>query len=185
VAICYTVSYYEFFRLTTLQATSEDFYFPMFLRGVASLLSFIATGIYVANGVPFLEFFSVVFYYLTTRSFLGPVIFSTFFSNFYYHRTIHDLNLLASKVDLANTYQQERFKPLFNSALKSGLSSTDAANASIKGMYGTLQTQASLLALKESFGIIIIIGILLIGGLIISKIYWPPEPKHVTGFVVP
>jgi MFS transporter, DHA2 family, multidrug resistance protein len=185
VVLCYTVSYYQFYQLTTLQATSGDFYFPMFLRGVASLLSFMATGIYVANGVPFLEFFSVVFYYLTTRSFLGPVIFSSFFSNFYYHRTIHDLSLLASKADLANTYQQERFKPLFNSAIKAGLSSNDAVNTSIKGMYGTLQTQASLLALRESFGLIIIVGILLIGALIISKIFWPDEPKHATGFVVP
>jgi MFS transporter, DHA2 family, multidrug resistance protein len=185
VAACYTVSFIQLYFLATPQATSQDFYIPMFLRGIAILLSYMAVGIYIANGVPFQDFFTVVFYYMTIRTYLGPVIFSSFFSNFLYHRTVHDLDLLASRIDLVNTYQQERYRPIINAATRAGLGSSEATNAAIKGMYGTLQAQASLLAIKEAVGIVIIAGILLVAALIFSKIYWPPEPKHATGFVVP
>ncbi|MCR8560335.1 hypothetical protein KXD93_21965 [Mucilaginibacter sp. BJC16-A38] len=185
VAACYTISYIEFYFLTTQQVTSQDFYLPMFFRGAAILLSFMAVGIYISNGVPFLDFFSVVFYYLTIRQFLGPVIFTSFFSNFYYRRSIANLDLLASKVDLANTFQQERYRPIFNAANRSGLGSHEALNAATKAMTGALQVQASLLALREAFGIVIITGVILIAGMILSKIYWPAEPEHANGFVLP
>jgi DHA2 family multidrug resistance protein len=185
VAACYTISFVQFYFLTTQQATSQDFFWPMFFRGAAILLSFMAVGIYISNGVPFLDFFSVVFYYLTIRQFIGPVIFSSFFSNFYYRRAIHNLDLLASRVDLANNYQQERYKPLYNAAVRSGLGSTEALTTATKGMYGALQTQASLLALREAFGIVIISGLALITWMIISKVFWPREHVPANGFVVP
>ncbi|WPU99150.1 hypothetical protein SNE26_24360 [Mucilaginibacter sp. cycad4] len=182
---CYTISFIQLYFLTTTQTTSADFFAPLFFRGIAILLSYMAIGIYVANGIPFLQFFSVVFYYLTIRQFIGPVIFSSFFSNFFYHRTIRNINLLASKLDLANNYQQDRYKPIYNNAIKSGLGSEGAVNSSIKSMYSAIQTQASLLAIKEAFGLIIIVGLLLILCLILSKFIWVKDKTDSTGFVIP
>jgi len=185
VAVCYTISFIQLYFLTTPQATSQDFYLPMFFRGTAILLSYMAIGIYIADGIPFIQFFSVIFYYLTIRTFLGPVIWSSFLSNLFYRRTIHNINLLASKADLASTYQQERYLPAYKSALVHGFSSDQAADLATRGIYNSIQTQASLLALKECFGVIIIIGLLFITGLILIRIYQFKGTEHEKGFVLP
>lgn len=185
VGLCYTISFVLLYFLTTVQATSADFYLPMFFRGAAILLSFMAAGIYISNGVPFDHFFSNVFYYLTVRIFLGPVIIASFFSNYFYRRTIANVNLLASKIDVANSYQQARYPAFVANAIKSGQSRSDAANTAVRNMYGAIQTQASLLAIKEALGILIIIGILLVTGLFIAKMYRSEKVEQVPGFVMP
>lgn len=185
VAVCYTISFVQLYFLTTNAATSQDFYWPMFFRGTAMLLSYMAVGIYVAEGVPFIQFFSVIFYYLTIRTFLGPVIWSSFLSNLYYHRTIHNISLLASKADLANTIQQERYQSLTNAAISRGNPSGPAADLAVNGLYNNVQLQASLLALKEAYGIIIIVGLLLIAGLMITRLYRTKKIPGEDGFVLP
>jgi DHA2 family multidrug resistance protein len=185
VSACYTISFMLLYFLTSLSTTSSDFYLPMFFRGTAILLSYMAIGIYVADGVPFAQFFSVVFYYLTIRTFLGPVIWSSFLSNFYYRRTIHNVHLLASKIDLADTFQQAGFKPAYNAAIRQGDGPDQATNVAIRAMFNSVQTQASLLALKETFGLIIIAGLLLIILLFITRIYRHRDLPDEQGFVLP
>jgi MFS transporter, DHA2 family, multidrug resistance protein len=160
VVSCYTISFIQFYFLTTLLATSADFYWPMFFRGVAIVLSYMAIGIYISTGIPFEHFFPVVFYYLTVRTFLGPVIWSSLLSNFYYRRTIGNLTVLASKIDITNPGQQ-------------GVN------------FGRIQGQASLLALRETFGLIALFGILLIIGLVLSRIYDYKGAENPVGFVLP
>lgn len=159
IAVCYVISLIQLYFLTTLSTTSGDFYLPMFFRGIAILLSYMAIGIYVANGLPFLEFFSVSFYYLAIRVFYGPAIWSSFLSYFYYHRLIYNIEVLAIKTDHNN--------PLYHD------------------MFSNVQSQASMLTVRDTFGMLIMVTLLFIFSLMISTIYQTKNQSGDNGFTLP
>ncbi|WP_454801284.1 hypothetical protein [Mucilaginibacter phyllosphaerae] len=184
VVLCYTISFVQLYFITTLTATSQDFYLPMFFRGTAILLSYMAVGIYVANGLPFLEFFSVTVFYLGMRVFFGPAVCSAYLSYFYYHRLIHNVNLLASKMDQTDPLFAAAYSPAYHSALTGGQASDAAVNSGIRSVFTNVQNQAALLTIRETFGMIIVIACLFIAALLIVKIYQRTSENGKEGFTL-
>ncbi|AYL94321.1 hypothetical protein [Mucilaginibacter celer] len=184
IVFCYTISFIQLYFLTTLNATSRDFYLPMVFRGAATLLSYMAVGIYVANGLPFLEFFSVTVFYLGIRVFIGPAVWTAYLSYFYYHRLIHNINLLASKTEQADPLYVAAYNPAYHQAQSNGQASDQALNTELKIVFNNFQTQAALVTVKETFGMIIVLACLFIMVLLVVKIYQKPAQNDERGFTL-
>ncbi|MDB5143439.1 MAG: hypothetical protein JWQ66_2152 [Mucilaginibacter sp.] len=162
VIICYSLAFAILYFLTATTVESSAFYLPTVLRGIAIVLSYIAVGIYATEGVPGSHFLSLLFFNLFIRIFLGPVFWSAVFSNVFYHRLIFHIDQLAGKIDLSDIHHQEVFDPSLQVAIRSGLASDQAFNASKGVAFVRVSNQAALLAAKDIFGGLVIFGVLFI-----------------------
>jgi DHA2 family multidrug resistance protein len=168
---CYVISYIQLYFLVGPAAGPADFYLPMFFRGAGNIIVFTSLSIYVANKITFKEFFTVIGVNLTFRNYLGPAVWASFISNYYYRGTIENTNLLASGMDKINPYEQERFTNFYNIALSGAHNTNEAGISATQSVFRQIQTQASLLVIREIFGFVIIVGIILIIGIMLSHFY--------------
>jgi DHA2 family multidrug resistance protein len=128
-----------------------DFWFPSLIKGFGLALLFISIGLYTTAGFPFPQVLKVVGVIVLVRSFLGPGVFSGLYSYFLYAEKTRHLSKLANHID-ANEPQ------VF-------------AQGNIARFYQNIQQQASLTALKEISGTIIIFGLSVIVILFIIHLY--------------
>nr|WP_322626432.1 hypothetical protein [uncultured Flavobacterium sp.] len=125
--------------ITSIDAAPRDLFLPMFLRATATIITYISVGIYITSNIPQNFFNDVTMFLIALRTLLVPVVASTLYSNWYYRGTVHYVNRLADKMDTVS--------PLVNSRNAQVLTS--------------VKVQASLLALRDIYGILIILGIAL------------------------
>ncbi|MBO9204371.1 MULTISPECIES: MFS transporter [Niastella] len=129
----------------------NDFWFPSFFKGFGQALLYISLAVFATAGFPFPQVLKVVGVVVLVRSFLGPGVFSGLYGYFLYAERTRHLSKLASHID-ANEPQ------VF-------------AQGNIPGFYQNIQQQASLTALKEISGTIIIFGLSVIFILIVINLY--------------
>jgi len=156
---CYMLSAIQLFFLMGPDAGPRDMFMPMFFRGAGTIIFYTAIGIYMADRLPFKHFFAVVFYLLTFRTFLGPVVWTSVLSNLYYHRLINNIERVAVKTDRINYFSSGSAVPQF---------------------FGRVQQQAAFLSLKEIFGMVILAGVLLIAGMLLTN-FNPEEDRSIPG----
>jgi MFS family permease len=156
---CYLLSTYMLYEIVDKQTESYRFFLPMFLRGVAILLSYMTVGLYLAVDMSSDDFSMSATILIFTRSFLGPVIFGGLYSTLLYYRQVQILDKLASWIDQSDPLFQQRFQGLHT------------PNADPILAYKELSVQASLGVIKEMYGWVFIIGICMFIVLIFFPIY--------------
>lgn len=127
------------------------FWFPSLMKGFGLALLYISIGLYTTAGFPFPQVLKIVGVIVVVRSFLGPGVFSGLYGYFFYAERTRHLSMLANHID-ANEPQ------VF-------------ANGHIARFYQNIQQQATLTALKEISGTIIIFGLSVIIVLTIIHLY--------------
>jgi DHA2 family multidrug resistance protein len=138
--LCFLISNIEMYDLTSSFTGSTDLFWPMFFRAMATIITYISVGIYITSNIPLHYFNDVTMVLIAVRSLFVPLIASTLYSNWFYHGQVIYLNKLANKMDSLNPYVTARSSAVFSS----------------------VKTQASLLALRDIYGALILIGIVLL-----------------------
>jgi DHA2 family multidrug resistance protein len=129
----------------------NEFWLPSILKGFGQCLLYVSIGLYASAGFDFTSSLKVVGTLVMVRSFLAPGFFSGFYNYYVYAEKTRHLTKLASGIDA--------YDPLV-------LQHTD-----LNGFYRNIQTGASLGALKEISGAIIVFGLLVITILIVINVY--------------
>jgi DHA2 family multidrug resistance protein len=128
-----------------------DLWLPSLVKGFGLALLYISIGLYATAGFPFPHVLKTVGVIVLVRSFLAPGIISGLYSYFLYAERTRHLSKLATHID-ANEPQV-------------------LAQGNISRFYQNIQQQASLTALKEISGTIIIFGLSVITILMLIHIY--------------
>lgn len=123
-----------FYFLTSTNAASADFFLPMFLRAVATIITYISVGIYITSNIPFRFFNDVVTVLILLRSLAAPLIASSLLSNWLYRGQLKYLHRLAENMDSLNPLVAARGTAVLTS----------------------VKAQASLLAIRDIYGVLII-----------------------------
>ncbi|MCA6067979.1 MFS transporter [Chryseobacterium sp. RG1] len=158
---CYLLSTFMLYQIVDRQTEPYRFFLPMFLRGIAILLSYMTVGLYLAVDISSDDFSMSATILIFVRSFLGPVIFGGIYSTLLYYHQVQILDKLASWVDQSDPLFQLRFPGLHHNV--------DPILA-----YKELNVQASLSAIKELYGWVCIIGICMF----IILIFFPIHKKQ-------
>ena len=123
----------------------QQFWIPSFIKGVGVSILFIAVGIYITRGHTIKDVLTVVGIAFLFRSFLGTAVFTAAYNYFLYTQRIRHLSYLAEH--------------------------TDSASAINGDLYNRFQSQASLAALKELTGYLIIAGLVIIAALLLKILH--------------
>ena len=137
----YIIVYFSFSTAFDPQA----FWMPSVVRGFGTAILFIAAGLYITRGHIIIDVLTVGGIALLFRSFLGGGTFTAIFVHALYTQRIRHLSYIAGKMD----------------DVGSGSATLNA----------NLQLQASLAALKEISGYIVICGLAIISVLLIRYFY--------------
>jgi DHA2 family multidrug resistance protein len=181
---CYALSFVILYFLSASIVESGAFYLPAVLRGLAVVLSYMAVGVYISEGIPQSYFLSLLFFYLFTRNFFGPAFWSAVISYIYYHRFVYYIDRLASKIELGDANHNEIFGPSFQSAIRAGFGTDQAVNISSGSVYSRVASQAILLTSQEIFGGLILFCFIVIIVILAVKVY--ETNKHIKNeFVLP
>nr|WP_288812999.1 MFS transporter [uncultured Sphingobacterium sp.] len=138
-AICYALSSFFFAQIVGLQVHPSLFYLPMILRGIGVITSYIGIGVYMAGNIPNKYYLSGLVFLILTRSFLVPVVWSNTIANWYYQQQVIKTSDLASIIDKTNSLVLQ------------------SANIG-----KSVQAQASLLAIRDSYNGLFIVGLILV-----------------------
>ncbi len=128
------------YHLTSTFTESSDLFLPMFLRAMATVISYVCIGIYITSNTPLPLFNDITVFIITVRSLGAPVIASAIYSNLLYRNTIRHVNSLANQMDSLNPFVVARGK----------------------GVITAVQTQASLLAIRDIYGMLIVAWIVVL-----------------------
>lgn len=162
---CYIISTTSFYLLVDTQTTASQMFYPLVLRGVAIICSYITIGMYAYSGLTTTEISIASAILIFVRSYLGPAIWGCVFSNWLYYRPIQLLDKLASSSDATDPLFQLRFQGLHT------------PNADPLVAYKVFYTQASLESIKELFGWSCVIGVGMFIFLVFFPIYKKPDRK--------
>ncbi|WP_104385783.1 MFS transporter [Sphingobacterium sp. HMA12] len=138
-AICYALSSFFFAQIAGLQIHTSLFYLPMILRGIAVITSYIGIGVYMAGNIPNKYYLSGLVFLILTRSFLVPVVWTNTIANWYYQQQVIKTSHLANIIDNTNSLVLQ------------------SANIG-----KSVQIQASLLAIRDSYNGLFIVGLILV-----------------------
>jgi hypothetical protein len=148
--ILFIVSNIGMYFITTSVVSPSNIFWPVFFRAAATIITYISVGIYITSNIPFKFFNDVTMFLIAIRTLLVPIIASTLYSNLFYHWQIKYLNVLADHTDLMKSFdkvpQSSKFFPAF-------------------------KEQASLLALRDIYGALIICGIVLLVIIIVTPFH--------------
>jgi len=138
--LCYLICNVWIYCLINPQTDPSALFLPLFFRGMGLIISYITAGVYLGGNVPVKAFLPSVVFLIFVRSYLVPIVWANAISNWYYHRQQINLAYLANGID--------KIDPL---VLGRGA-----------GIVRSVQTQASLLALRDIFGTLNILGLVLL-----------------------
>lgn len=134
----------------------KQFFIPSLLKGVGLCLLYIAVTVYSCENLDMREMLTASSVFIMFRSFVGPALFGSFISWGMYHSQWQTANNLATDMDATNY-----FTLLSGGGLR---------------LYGPLQIQSILVAVKTIFGYTILGGILSI--VYIGLHNANPSPRH-------
>jgi DHA2 family multidrug resistance protein len=128
------------YRLTGSFTDQQSLFLPMFLRAMATVITYISVGIYITTNTPYQFINDITVFVIMMRSLAAPVIASAIYGNLLYSGSIRHLNTLADNMDRLNPFV--------------------AARAT--GIYSAARSQATLLALRDIYSMLIVAGIILL-----------------------
>jgi DHA2 family multidrug resistance protein len=137
---CYLASNLLMYRLTSSYTDPASLFLPMFLRALATVTTYISVGIYMTTNIPVQFLNDLTIFIILVRSLLAPLLAAAIYGNWLYSGSIRHLNMLADNMDRLNPYVTARGA----------------------GVFSSVRNQASLLAIRDAYGILIVAGIVLL-----------------------
>lgn len=148
-----TISAIYMYFLYQTMATYEMLIFPTICRGAGMWMIYAYCGCMGMNDLNAgKQLGSWVFIMLTFRAVLGPVSGSTLYSNGVYHRSQDYIERFAQEVDSSNSIAETSFKRTQMGMMIQGKSYGEATQMASLSTKGSVQMQATLVALKEITG---------------------------------
>ncbi|WPV01559.1 hypothetical protein SNE26_07205 [Mucilaginibacter sp. cycad4] len=147
-AVCcasYLLSNLLMYRLTSVYTAPGDLFLPMFLRAMATVIAYISVGIYVTSNISYVLINDITLLIITMRSLFAPAIGTAFYSNMIYGGTVRYTDKLAANMDSLSPFVAAR-------------------NASL---FYNVKTQATLLAIRDVYGLLILVGFVMLAFLIV------------------
>ena len=140
-------------------STYEMLYLPMFLRGVGMLTLVIAFALFVIEDLNPKFLLSNAFFLIIFRSVLAPILATAFYNNVLYGLEQKYMYSLSETITAADPVAASRYGQSLQTALSQGHGYDEAMQVATQTLYGTLQQQSLLLALKELLGYLLIISL--------------------------
>jgi DHA2 family multidrug resistance protein len=138
--ISYLASNLLMYRLTSTFADPASLFLPMFLRAVATVITYISVGIYITTNIPYQYINDITVFVIIVRSLIAPIIATAGYGTLLYRGSIRHLTILAEHMDRLNPYVAARSVGVLSGA----------------------RTQASLLAIRDAYGLLVVAGIILL-----------------------
>ncbi|MGL5637451.1 MAG: MFS transporter, partial [Bacteroidales bacterium] len=145
----------------TPTGTYEYLFLPMFFRGIGMIIIFIAFGVYAVEDLPVKYTVHNAFFIVCIRSTLAPVVASSFYTNMLYRKQTEHTQYLGEYIMQTSGDTMNIFQRNFNNAINNGNSYDEALIVATKKLYALVAPQASLVAMKELLGWILIISIII------------------------
>lgn len=162
----YTMSFVLMYPLVDANVSQAQLFFPLVLRGIGIVLSYITLGLYITAEVPQEYLQSIPPILIFVRTFFGPAVWGNLYSIWLYSTQIKLLNKLASWTNSdavgALVNAQYHTKGITNSSVAA---------------YQSYMQQAVLGSIKELFGWVILMGCGLMFFLFFFPIYKKVDRK--------
>jgi DHA2 family multidrug resistance protein len=136
----YLVSNLLMYRLTSSFTGPSDLFPPMYFRAMATVITYISAGVYITTNIPVHFLDDITFVIIALRSLGAPIVASAIYSNWLYRGQVRHVNSLANDMDSMNLLIMDRSA----------------------GIITSVKTQASLLAIRDIYGVLIVAGIVLL-----------------------
>ncbi len=163
--LCFVVEHFMLYFLFQPGLAKEQLYIPYILKGMGYISLYISLALYAAEGVAFPHFFAS----LTLISFVRSSLIDTMANSFCNHAVQYlqkkNLMILSQEMDLVNGLSSHIYGGKIQEALAAGHTMEEARVAATSTLYGITRMQAMLVSWKEIFGVITLLGILLLLGI--------------------
>lgn len=136
----YLLSNLLMYRLTSVSTSESGLFLPMFLRAMATVIAYISIGIFIISNLPYALVNDITVFIITVRSLLAPGLATALYSKWIYEGTLNYMDKLAVNMDRLNP----------------GVSARGA------GIISSVKMQASLLAIRDIYGVLILVGMVLL-----------------------
>ncbi|WP_089353545.1 hypothetical protein [Flavobacterium sp. ov086] len=149
-------------------ADSSVIALPYFLRGFGNILLFTGTGKYITRDAGPAIFTQVLCYLAMARNAVGSLIVASLLGYGQYTSTMDFHTKLAGNTGTYSPEVAAFYSAAYNKAILGGSNTTDSAILAAKGLYGKVNQQAVLLAGREIFGTMAIVGL----SIILLLLFW-------------
>ena len=136
-------------------------YLPIFFRGLGMLALIIAFALFAVEDMDPKLLLSNAFFLIIFRSVLAPVMATSLYSNVLYRLEQKYMYSLSETITATDPLAASRYTQSLNSAIAQGHGYNEAVQIATNSLYGTLQQQSLLLALKEILGYLLVISIII------------------------
>lgn len=168
VTIYHGLLYFAF----STSANKELLYLPYFFRGFGNILIYVGVAKYMMRNVAFEIFPQALFIVAIARNVLGGIIFSAFIGHWSHDLVTDYTSKLAGKMD-AVSLSGDAFNQVSADAIQGGASSMEALQNASGMLYGEVYMQSLLLAGREIFGVVTVVGILLTAAILLYQFSKP------------
>lgn len=159
---CLTCYYLLLYFLLSSYADMQVLAVPYFLRGFANMLVFAGVGKYITRNIRLDLFMQVLCYLAMVRNALGRIIPGSLIAYIEYWRTLDFHNKLAGKIDSYSPAGSTLYQSIYNKAILSGTAPSEAAILANRSLFAKVNQQSVMLAGREIFGIMVLLGIVVI-----------------------
>lgn len=159
---CFTIAICILYFRVEPQGLYEDLYFPMFLKGLGMLISYVSLAVYSVQGLKPNQLIYNAFFMISARSVLAPALGSSILSNWIYRSQIQNTTRLAQNIDQLNPLANSQFTQSLKSYLSKGFSFENAQQLATNALYSKIQIQSLTISIKEILGYMLILGIIIL-----------------------
>jgi len=150
-SLCFLITAAILYSLIGIDTAGSLLFMPLFFRSVGTIVTFIAVGVYITNNTPAKYMNDVISAIIMVRSFLSPLLVTTIYSNLIYRGSVGKVNMLAGEIDGLNPFLADR-----------------------GDLFQSVKTQALLLSLKDLYGGIVLLAIVVL----LFVILFPFQGSH-------
>lgn len=151
----------------------EALYLPYAIRGFGYIALYISIALYAWERIPFPHFFATLSIIGVIRSAAGSTIANSVCTNLLSYLYKRNLIILSGEIDWVNPTSNIVYNQVFNLSITTGQSIEQATTSAISALYGNVNMQSILLSWKEVFGGIILLGILVLLGILLTNYIKP------------
>lgn len=158
---CFVIFFGALYFGISPNSTYEMLYLPVFFRGLGMLTLIIAFALFAVEDLNPKYLLSNAFFLIIFRSVLSPIMATSFYNNVLYRLQQKYMYSLSESVTAVDPLAASRYQQSLNAALAGGSRYDEAAQLATNSLYSTMQQQSLLLALKEIFGYLLIVSIVI------------------------
>ena len=158
---CFTFFFGFLYFTVSPDSTYESLYVPLFFRGLGMLTLLAAFGLFTVEDLNPKLLLSNAFFLISFRAVLAPVFASAFYSNLLYYLQQRYMVQLSENMTMLDPLAASRYTSTLGSSMGQGHGIDEAMQMATNTLYGVLQQQSTLLALKSILGWLFVITLVI------------------------